>query len=138
MSNNNLYTRKDLFSALKEILTNSENTIEDPHYKNTDETISKEMLIEFCDKEIEKNTTKKKEPSPQDEVYKAEIVKFLQEMKTKTPMDYTVTEIKSQMGAVLAEISSQKVTSLLGRLIDEKKVTRYTSKGKSYYKLVTE
>lgn len=85
-----------------------------------------EHQIELLDK---KNTTPRK-ASAQQEVNKSLSLEIYQTMKPNT--QYIITDINKTFPCC-ADLTNQKVTSLVGALVKEGKVSREIIKGRSYF-----
>lgn len=121
-------TKKDMFTAIKSMMTNE-----------APENVTPEMVIEFCDKQIEllaKRTTGERKPTKtqlENEGFKGNIIEAL------TIMDkpLTIKELAAACPAI-AELSNQRITHMLTALRKEGKVRRDMVKRVAHYSIGSE
>jgi hypothetical protein len=115
-------TKKEMFAMVREIVM-------------TSDSANAEMLIGFIDHEVElltKKNTGEKKPTKVQEAnvgIKQVILTALEGQEAKT-----VSEIQT-LAPELAELSNQKVASLVRQLVEEGKLTRIEEKRKAYFRL---
>lgn len=89
-------------------------------------------LVEFCDHELEllakKNASDKK--ATPNQVANEGIKNTIVEVLAANGGKMTVTDIQKSLDS---ELSNQKVSSLLGQLIDENRVVREVDKRRAYF-----
>ena len=118
-------TKKEMFAILVKVLE-SDTTI-----KNQNE------LIDFCNKEIEILNKKYSQKTPtknqkENENLKQEIFESLLTLNKEV----TVTELINQTNLKEKDLSTQKVSALLKKLVDDdKSVIKTKEKKKSYYRI---
>jgi HSP90 family molecular chaperone len=117
MENVKRVTKKDLFGELRVLA----------------EDAGREDLVEFCNKEVEK-LANRKVAQTKNQVANEGIMEVMVEILGGLDKAVTVTDfIKADER--MADYSNQKVSALMKKLVDAKKVEKIVEKKKSYFKL---
>jgi hypothetical protein len=101
------------------------------------EELERTDLVEFINHEIElldkKSASKSKKEIANANV-NAELMQIVKEVLENTDKAMTVSEVM-KANEVLAELSNQKVSYLMRTLVENKDVTKFVEKGKSYFRI---
>lgn len=115
-------TKKDYFAGLRVVVENS--TVED-----------KDELVAFIDKEVEmlerRNSTRAGKPTKK-QIENEALVETIYNTLVNLGVASTITDIQAAEKA-LAELSGQKISALLKKLVDAKRVVKTYEKKKAYY-----
>ena len=117
-------TKKEMFAMVAKVVENSE-------------VANKAEMLEFIAHEVEllekKNSkTGQTKTQKENEVLMAQVLEALAEFDKPI----TVSEFMKESSHEVATLSNQKLSALLKKLVDSKKVVKSTEKKKSYFSLV--
>lgn len=116
-------TKKEMFAMVAKVVENSE-------------VANKAEMLEFIAHEVEllekKNSkTGQTKTQKENEVLMAQVLEALAEFDKPI----TVSEFMKESSHEVATLSNQKLSALLKKLVDSKKVVKSTEKKKSYFSL---
>lgn len=116
-------TKKEMFAMVAKVVENSE-------------VANKAEMLEFIAHEVEllekKNSkTGQTKTQKENEVLMAQLLEALAEFDRPI----TVSEFMKESSHEIATLSNQKLSALLKKLVDSKKVVKSTEKKKSYFSL---
>lgn len=116
-------TKKEMFAMVAKVVENSE-------------VANKAEMLEFLAHEVEllekKNSkTGQTKTQKENEVLMAQLLEALAEFDKPI----TVSEFMKESSHEVATLSNQKLSALLKKLVDSKKVVKSTEKKKSYFSL---
>ena len=93
-------------------------------------------IVEFCNKEIELLDARKASKRPsKTQIQNAENLEVIKEVLAEAEAPMSIAEIKGA-DARLVEFSSQKMSALLKKLVDNGSVVKSMDKKKAYFALV--
>ena len=101
------------------------------------EEIERTDLVEFICHEIElldKKSASKSKKEIANANANAELMQIVKEVLENTDKAMTISEVM-KANEVLAELSNQKVSYLMRTLVENKDVTKFVEKGKSYFRI---
>lgn len=113
------FTKKEMFAMVAEIVKGVEH-----EHKNE--------LLEFVAHEtelLENKKSKSTKTQKENEILMEHLVVALQEFDKPV----TITEFQKESSHEIATLSNQKLSSLLKKLVEEKRVIRTTEKKKAYF-----
>lgn len=116
-------TKKEMFAMVKEVVANS----------TADNKAEMESFIAHEIELLEKKSSK----SGQTKTQKENVLLMEQLVVALAEMDepVTISEFQEKSGHSVADLSNQKLSALLKKLVDENKVVRTVEKKKAYFSI---